>query len=104
MSYIKNLKKLSFLVYGLGLTGRSVVNFFKKKGFSNYHVWDDYNKNLFKNKRPSNLNKTLKEVDYIVLSPGISLKTFRNKKLKKYSNKILSDIDLVFLSKKILKV
>ena len=100
MLSIKNLKKLSFLVYGLGTTGQSVVNFFKKRGFSNYQVWDDYNKNLFKNKRPKNLNKTLKEVDYIVLSPGISLNTSRNKKLKKYNYKILSDIDLVFLSEK----
>ena len=31
MVSISNLKKLSFLVYGLGLTGKSVVNFFKKK-------------------------------------------------------------------------
>ena len=31
MVSISNLKKLSFLVYGLGLTGQSVVNFFKKK-------------------------------------------------------------------------
>ena len=26
-----NLKDLSFLVYGLGATGKSVVNFFEKK-------------------------------------------------------------------------
>ena len=27
---IKNLRELSFLVYGLGLTGKSVINFLKK--------------------------------------------------------------------------
>ena len=31
MLALKNLKELSFLIYGLGLTGNSVVNFFKKK-------------------------------------------------------------------------
>ena len=31
MNTIENFKKLSFLVYGLGQTGRSVVDFFKKK-------------------------------------------------------------------------
>ena len=30
MKSIENLRKLSFLVYGLGLTGKSVVNFFKR--------------------------------------------------------------------------
>ena len=31
MVSLKNFKKLSFLVYGLGLTGQSVVKFFEKK-------------------------------------------------------------------------
>ena len=31
MSSTSNLKKLSFLVYGLGITGRSVIKFLKKK-------------------------------------------------------------------------
>ena len=31
MPSISNLKELSLLVYGLGLSGQSVVNFFKKK-------------------------------------------------------------------------
>ena len=34
------LKELSFLVYGLGLSGKSVVNFLKKK-IKNFKVWDD---------------------------------------------------------------
>ena len=48
-----NLKELSFLVYGLGLTGQSIVNFFKKNKISNYQVWDDKNKNLYKKKELS---------------------------------------------------
>ena len=66
MFSIDNFKKLSFLVYGMGLTGRSVVNFFKKNKIKSYQVWDDKNKNLFKKKRPLNLNHALKKVNYIV--------------------------------------
>ena len=36
-----NLSKKSFAVYGLGTTGRSVINYFNKFGFKNYIVWDD---------------------------------------------------------------
>ena len=38
------LKELSFLVYGLGLSGRSVINFFKKNSIKNFKVWDDNKK------------------------------------------------------------
>ena len=79
MTSIENLKDLSFLIYGLGLTGKSVINFFVKNNVKNYKVWDDKNKRLFKNKRSKNLNKTLKNVNYIILSPGISLRKTKNK-------------------------
>ena len=42
------LKEHSFLVYGLGITGSSVIKFFKKKKISNFKVYDDKHKNLFK--------------------------------------------------------
>ena len=54
------LKKLSFLVYGLGLTGQSVVKFFKRNKIKNYTVWDDNNKKLFKKKRTNNLKKKIR--------------------------------------------
>ena len=95
------LNKLSFLVYGLGLTGQSVVKFFKRNKIKNYTVWDDNNKKLFKKKRTNNLKKKLGEVDYIILSPGISLKKSKYKKiLINYKYKIITDIDLIFLQKK----
>ena len=95
------LNKLSFLVYGLGLTGQSVVKFFERNKIKNYTVWDDNNKTLFKNKRTDNLKKNLEEVDYIILSPGISLKNSKYKKiLTNYKDKIITDIDLIFLKKK----
>ena len=96
-----NFKKLSFLVYGLGLTGKSVINFFKKNKIKNYQVWDDNAQNLFKKKRTNDLNKTLKNVNYIVLSPGVNLLKSKNKfKLLKHKDKIITDIDLIFLLKK----
>ena len=104
MDSVKNFKKLSFLVYGLGLTGKSVINFFKKNNIKNYKVWDDHNKKLYKTKRPINLVQALKEVNYIVLSPGVSLKKSKNKNLlSNFKNKIITDIDLIFLLKRFSK-
>ena len=104
MTSVKNLRKLSFLVYGLGLSGKSVVNFFKKKKIQNFLVWDDKNKDLFLSKRPKNLVKIINEVDYIILSPGINLnKSKYSKELTKNKRKILTDLDLLFLFYKNIK-
>ena len=89
------LKELSFLVYGLGLSGRSVINFFKKNNINNFKVWDDSKENAYKKYRSKNLNYTLNQVDYIVLSPGVSL--LKNKKLNRFKKKIITDIDLFYL-------
>ena len=89
------LKERSFLVYGLGLSGRSVINFFKKNGIKNFKVWDDNKINIHKKYIPKNLFQTLSQVDYIVLSPGISL--IKNKKLVKFKKKIITDIDIFYL-------
>ena len=104
MSELLNLKKSSFLVYGLGSTGRSVIQYFKKNKIFNYFVWDDNIKlrKSYKTKNSvSDLSRTFKEVDFIVLSPGISLKKTKYKKnLIKYKKKIITDIDLLYLSNK----
>ena len=91
------LKEHSFLVYGLGITGSSVINFFKERKISNFKVYDDNHKNLFKSYWTKNLNKTLKQVNYIILSPGISLN--KNKNLQKYKKKIITDLDLFYLDR-----
>ena len=98
MFQIPKLRELSFLVYGLGLSGRSVIKFFKKNKINDFKIWDDDQKKILKNYRPKNLIKTLNKVDYIVLSPGISL--VKNKYLNKHKKKIITDIDLFYLSKK----
>ena len=101
MSHTLNLKKLKFLVYGLGSTGISVINYFKKKKISDFSVWDDNLKlrKKFRSKSISNLKNTLENVDFIVLSPGISIKKTKYKKaLSKFKKKIITDIDLLYLS------
>ncbi len=104
MITLNNLKKLSFLVYGLGSTGKSVINFFNKNKIKNYKVWDDKNLKLYKKKRPTNLNKALEEASYIVLSPGVSVKKSKYRRsLIKYKEKIITDIDLIFLLKNFFK-
>ena len=96
-----NLNKLSFIVYGLGSTGQSVINYLKKKKIDNFYTWDD-NKKLnekFGLKKNQNLRKILQKVDFIILSPGISLKKTKYKKLLvKFKKKIITDIDLLYLS------
>ena len=101
MPHTLNLKKISFLIYGLGSSGRSVIRYFKKNKVSNYTVWDD-NSNLrkkFRSKNVLDLVKALKKVDFIILSPGISLKKTKYRKiLIKFQKKIITDIDLLYLS------
>ena len=53
------LKELSFIVYGLGLSGRSVVNFLRKN-IKNFKVWDDKKKRIFKKHRVKNLKEIFK--------------------------------------------
>jgi len=101
MSHTLNLKKFSFLVYGLGSTGCSVIKYFKKRRIHNFYVWDDNVKlrKKFGSKNVVNLKNILEEVDFIVLSPGISLKKTKYKKyLIKFRKKIITDIDLLYLS------
>ena len=90
------LKELSFLVYGLGISGKSVIRYFKKNGIKKFEIWDDDKKNLINEHRSKNLKRTLSKVDYIVLSPGISL--IKNNNLMKFKKKIITDIDLFYLS------
>ena len=75
-------KNSSFLVYGLGSSGISAIKFLKEKKIYKFSVWDDnfQLRKKFKSKRAINLKKTLDGVDYIVLSPGISLKKTKYKK------------------------
>ena len=101
MSHNLNLKKFSFLVYGLGSTGCSVVKYLKRRKICDFFVWDDNTKlrKKFCYNQALKLKDILKKVDYIVLSPGISLKKTKHKnRLIKFKKKIITDIDLLYLS------
>ena len=82
---IKYLRKKKFAVYGLGITGLSVINFFKRNNIKEYYTWDDtiFKKNNFKKKK---FLKILDIVDYIVISPGIDIK------VSKFEKKLLFNI------------
>ena len=41
MPLLPKIRELSFLVYGLGATGRSVVKFLIKNKIKKISVWDD---------------------------------------------------------------
>ena len=66
-----------------------------------YVAWDDNAKlrKRFSSRITANLRENLENVDYIILSPGVSLKKSKYKKdLIKFKNKIITDIDLLYLS------
>tara|TARA_Y100001958_G_C21168927_1_gene501114 strand:+ start:62 stop:1318 length:1257 start_codon:yes stop_codon:yes gene_type:complete len=94
------------LIYGLGVTGKSVIRYFKKKKIINFSTWDDNISLQDKNKIVSKklLLKKINYFDYIIVSPGINLKSQIPKKiLKKMKSKILTDLDLFFLENELFK-
>ena len=96
-----------FCVYGLGATGQSVINYLNKEReyFSDYYVWDDdaAKRNFFgvhigEQKVKAKFSEIIDFTDFIVLSPGISLKKAKlKKKLIENRDKIITDLDLFYL-------
>ncbi|MDC0231886.1 UDP-N-acetylmuramoyl-L-alanine--D-glutamate ligase [Pelagibacteraceae bacterium] len=108
MNFSKKLKESffqqnSFAIYGLGITGRSVINFLRKKRADNFLIWDD-NKTvrdfhrINKKYKEKHFEKILDVIDWIILSPGINIKKSRlKKKLIKNKHKIITDLDLFYI-------
>ncbi|OUX38528.1 MAG: UDP-N-acetylmuramoyl-L-alanine--D-glutamate ligase [Candidatus Pelagibacter sp. TMED273] len=99
----KDFKSNSFLIYGLGSSGKGVIKYLKKIKVKNYFLWDDNSeirkKNLVNIKE--DLKKIIRKVDYIILSPGVSFKKAKYKQdLIYFKKKIITDIDLLYLSNK----
>ena len=96
---------INFCVYGLGTTGKSVIDYFHRKNIKEYKVWDDkedlrtsYGFKMNKRKGEKIFSKYLDNTNYIVLSPGISLKKAKlKKKLLENKKKIITDLDLFYL-------
>jgi len=98
-----NFKDKSFAVYGLGLTGKSVVNFLKKNKANKIFTWDDYSIKISL-KLENNFKVGLNLVDYIIISPGINIKKSKFKKiLLRNKKKIITDLDLFFLKNNVKK-
>tara|TARA_Y100000590_G_scaffold60133_1_gene64008 strand:+ start:7739 stop:9025 length:1287 start_codon:yes stop_codon:yes gene_type:complete len=96
----------SFCLYGLGVTGQSVINYFEKKNLPiTYSAWDDdlSKRNFFVNHNATNEEKkfspeSIDLADFIIVSPGINLKKAKfKKKLLKNKHKIITDLDLFYL-------
>ncbi len=89
----KNITDKRFLIYGFGLTGRSVFKFFKKKKIKKFTIVDDKIKKFKIDYKI--LSNKIRETDFIIMSPGVSI---LNSKINKYFNKnkkkIISDLDL----------
>ena len=86
---------MSFCIYGLGSSGKSVAKYLKSKNFHNVQIWDD--KMQTKTRKKIFLN-SLDSSDYIVISPGINLKKSKLKnKLLRNKHKIITDLDIFYL-------
>ena len=108
MNFSKKLKKNflqknSFAIYGLGITGRSVINYFNNKKVDNFFIWDDKKTardvyGIDKKYKEKYFEKILDHIDWIILSPGISITRSRlKKKLIKNRHKIITDLDLFYI-------
>ena len=92
----------TFCIYGLGKTGTSVVNYFNNNNFKEYCIWDDDKAKRALHGFTTNdtivSSSCLDRADFIVMSPGISLKRASlKKKLIKNKDKIITDLDLFYL-------
>jgi len=99
MKISKSIKESSYAVYGLGLSGNSVLKFLKKKNIKKIYTWDD-KKNKNDLKKINTFKKKLDEVDYIVISPGINVKKTKFKSiLSRNKKKLITDLDLFYIQK-----
>jgi UDP-N-acetylmuramoylalanine--D-glutamate ligase len=87
----------NFFVYGLGVSGISVIKFLRNYKYNFKAYDDDINKiKLLKKKeicKKEKLLKILKEVSYICISPSISIKN--HPILFKFKHKIILDLDIL---------
>jgi len=99
MKIPKPIKDCSFGIYGLGLSGISVLKFLKNKNKNKIYTWDD-KKNKNNKKKFNSFKRSLDLVDYIVISPGINIqKTKFKSELIRNKKKLITDLDLFYMQK-----
>jgi len=96
---LKNeISKKKVLIYGLGKSGISALNYLKQN--NNCYVFDDDKSKNSKNFKKFFLNKSKiidVQFDKIILSPGINInKCLLSNYLKKNLQKIVSDLDIFY--------
>ena len=100
------LRSNNFCLYGLGVTGQSVINYFDRENLAiTYSAWDDdvAKRNLFGYQTAEKEGKRffsqdIDLADFIIVSPGINLKKAKlRKKLIENKDKIITDLDLFYL-------
>jgi len=94
------LKNKIFLIYGFARTGKSCFNYLKKN--NKVFIFDDNKENISKKLLKTQFiekNKIKKKkFDFIVISPGIDInKSSLKFYLKKYKDKIITDLDIFYL-------
>ena len=99
MKDIKNIfYKKKILIYGLGKTGLSSLFFLKKN--NEIYLYDDNKKvknRTIKKYLIKKKNIFIKKFDFILISPGINKNKCHLKNLiKKYSNKLITDLDVFY--------
>ena len=89
-----DLKK-NFLIYGYGISGKSIEKYFINKN-CNYNIYDDHKKISHKKViSKKNLLNKINEYSYFVVSPSIKIE--KNHFLYRHKNKILIDLDFLTL-------
>ena len=96
----------SFCLYGLGVTGESVINYFNRKNLAiTYSAWDDdiskrdiFGYHATEEEGKKFFSQNIDLADFIIVSPGINLRKAKLKrKLIANKHKIITDLDLFYL-------
>ena len=86
----------NFLIYGYGISGKSISKYLKRKK-SSYKVYDDFIElsSIKESINLQELKKTIKTFDYFIVSPSIKIN--KNHILYPFKEKILIDLDFLSL-------
>lgn len=94
-----NFNNKNVLIYGIGISGKSVYNFLKNKNANVYIYADKNNEDLQGYNFLPKFSQVLSiKFDYVVLSPGVNIIGNKNiRKLKKSGAIFLSELELGYL-------